>query len=103
MAETFTDIELRIQAEKSLMTDPSNDFRVTQPASCLGCGGAAHGGTTASMTCLANALIQARADGLKDREEVARYRQKDKDWQAVIARNAAQSIEFDRTRGPGRK
>lgn len=75
MAETATDIELRIQQERSMLTDPTSDYRVSLPPPCMGCGGQAHGGTTSYMRCLERALQATREANALDRAELHAFRQ----------------------------
>jgi hypothetical protein len=105
MPDSFAEIELRVQQEKSHLTDPTNDWRVSQPTPCIGCG-ELHGPVNSKIACLTRHLLESRAENtrLKDSyAELLSLKREKAEREAVVARNRISTEHFDRTRGPGKR
>lgn len=55
------------------MTDPENDYRVSQPPPCVGCG-MLHGGVNAQLNCLRRTIIAMRVAVLELTAELEPHR-----------------------------
>jgi hypothetical protein len=56
------------------MSDPTNDFRVTEPPACVGCHGPNHGSVNVERLCLIAAVEALRAERAELLEELAPIR-----------------------------